>query len=395
VGFAAGQLIAVLLSVAAPQPLHATLVDGRIIQGTWAAADEKSILLQVEGQDQRLDLPDLMDLRWAVTTSRPTSSSPDGVHVYLSDGSRFDARILGGDQKTVRLETSLSPQLDLPLSNIAGIRFGASGTDETSEAFDSALATPDSTEDTVLPLRDGKVTPVRGVLESITPAGIRFRWRDRPMQVPRENLLGIVLATGGRPHRAAPALLLLRDGAAWAGQIVSGNATALHILLGAGAGLDVPLDRLAEIRFQSDRIAYLSAIDPATYDFQPFLTTRWAYRRDHAVTGRPLSLGGQAYEHGLGMHSQSTLTYEIGKRFAQLAATIGIDDEVRPLGSVVFRVLADGKEVFNSGNVTGHDAPRDILVPIQGAATVQLVVDFGENLDIGDHADWANIRLIK
>ena len=48
-----------------------------------------------------------------------------------------------------------------------------------------------------------------------------------------------------------------------------------------------------------------------------------------------------------------------------------------------------------SANVTGQDAPRPILVPIGGAKRVQLAVDFGEDLDVGDQADWGNVRVVK
>ena len=95
------------------------------------------------------------------------------------------------------------------------------------------------------------------------------------------------------------------------------------------------------------------------------------------------------------MHSQATLTYELKTGYDQLAATVGIDDGARPLGNAIFRVLADGKEVYRSEAVTGRDEPRAILVPIKGAKRLELKVDFGEEQDIGDQADWCDARLIK
>jgi hypothetical protein len=95
------------------------------------------------------------------------------------------------------------------------------------------------------------------------------------------------------------------------------------------------------------------------------------------------------------MHSRATLNYELPEGFSHLVATIGIDDAVRPRGSVVFRVITDGKPAYESKTLTGRDPAENIRVDIRGARTLQLVVDFGEELDVGDQADWANIRLVK
>ena len=68
------------------------------------------------------------------------------------------------------------------------------------------------------------------------------------------------------------------------------------------------------------------------------------------------------------MHSACRVTYELGDGYRQFAADLGIDDAVRPRGSVVFRVLTDGKARFQSGEITGRDDPTPILVDIAGPA---------------------------
>lgn len=108
-----------------------------------------------------------------------------------------------------------------------------------------------------------------------------------------------------------------------------------------------------------------------------------------------MHIRGQSFQRGIGMHSQARLTYELTESFSKFVAAIGIDDAAGDLGNAVFRVLADGKEVFNSGQVTGKDQPRPIIVPLAGAKKLTLCVDYGENLDIGDQANWADARLIK
>ncbi|MCH8146858.1 MAG: NPCBM/NEW2 domain-containing protein, partial [Planctomycetes bacterium] len=83
------------------------------------------------------------------------------------------------------------------------------------------------------------------------------------------------------------------------------------------------------------------------------------------------------------------------RAYERFAATIGIDDFVRPGGSVVFRVIGDGRVLFESGEITGRDAPRAIRVDMVGVKLLTLLVDLGEGLDLSDHADWAGARLIR
>ena len=77
-----------------------------------------------------------------------------------------------------------------------------------------------------------------------------------------------------------------------------------------------------------------------------------------------------------------------------LAAVIGIDAETMGKGDCNFSVLADGESVFTR-RVKGTDAPQEILVEIPRAKKVTLLVEPGAGLDLGDHADWCDVRFIK
>ncbi len=68
---------------------------------------------------------------------------------------------------------------------------------------------------------------------------------------------------------------------------------------------------------------------------------------------------------------------------------------MRPRGSVVFRVRGDGRLLFESGETTGSDPPREIAVDVAGVRRLTLECDESGDLDLGDHADWAAARLIR
>jgi hypothetical protein len=68
---------------------------------------------------------------------------------------------------------------------------------------------------------------------------------------------------------------------------------------------------------------------------------------------------------------------------------------------VVFRVLGQSDEqtpavvLFDSDLISGQDAPRDIIVPLDNVTNMTLLVDYGDDLDLADAAVWGDARLLK
>jgi len=392
--------------VAYAAPVRALTIEGSVIEGDWMGMRDNKLELSVEGKVTLLDPAQVMGLHWVGTTSRPASTiapaattpgnaEHDWVTVHLADGSRFPARIAAGDRETIKLQTDLVSELELPLSRLAAIRFNVDDASPAAGPFDEALAARDPTEDMLVIAHEGKVNTLRGVLESLQGDRVKFQWRGRSVNVDRARIFGLVLATGAGTTDVPPVRCILNNGSIWAGRLTGGDARTIQLQLAAGPALEVSVELLDDIQFTNDQLLFLSDLEPANYEFTPWAVTRWPYRKNRSVANRPLRLGGQVFDRGIGMHSRSVLTYTLDGSWRQFAATIGIDDAVGSRGNVVFRVRLDGREAFDSGPVTGRDEPRTVLVDLNGARTLQLEVDFGEELDIGDQANWCSARLIK
>ncbi len=112
-----------------------------------------------------------------------------------------------------------------------------------------------------------------------------------------------------------------------------------------------------------------------------------------ANDGNTLTLNGVTYAKGLGVHAGSDTSYALGGNYNRFISDIGVDDEVGNNGSVVFRVLADGVQIYDSGTMTGITATRTVNVDVTGKQNLRLLVTDGGNGNGYDHADWANARL--
>ncbi|ABF44077.1 NPCBM/NEW2 domain-containing protein [Deinococcus geothermalis] len=115
----------------------------------------------------------------------------------------------------------------------------------------------------------------------------------------------------------------------------------------------------------------------------------------NAGDGRTLTIGGQTYATGFGVHAGSSMTFSLAGQCQTFTAQVGIDDEVGNRGSVVFQVFADGTKVYDSGVLRGTDAPKTLSVSVAGKQELRLVVtDAGDGISY-DHADWANPKLLN
>jgi beta-galactosidase len=127
------------------------------------------------------------------------------------------------------------------------------------------------------------------------------------------------------------------------------------------------------------------------------LDVRWPCTLDTSVAGNELRLGGSTYDKGIGMHSQSRLTFELGRDYQWFEATVGLDDETGREGSAVLEVLVDGKpqDLGQAKELSGREKPFPIRIRIAGARQLALGVLFGQHGDVQDHVDWADARLIR
>jgi glucose/arabinose dehydrogenase len=110
---------------------------------------------------------------------------------------------------------------------------------------------------------------------------------------------------------------------------------------------------------------------------------------DLSRDGNPLTLNGTTFPKGIGTHAISELTYYLGGACSRFTASVGIDDEEGPAGSVVFQVYADANKVYDSGVMTGATATANVDVSVSGASQLRIAVtDGGDSID-SDHGDWA------
>lgn len=373
-------------------------IDGTAQEGVWLGADAESIALRLNGSPTQIARDDLMRVSFHLepADSRPAALTPGDAICTLAGGGRVRGRLLTDGEGSVRLRTAALGELSLRFADLAAIRLGWAPENPRADAeLAKWLAVRSPGNDILIAVPDGNVTVVRGALLALGPDGGRFAVEGRALPLRAEVSYAVVFGGGLAASPPPPLTVQLQDGSEVAASLDRADTERISLRLPGGATASVSISQIRQMIVRSGRIAYASDLTPSDVRFEPFLDTPWPHRRDRSVANRPLRLGGIEYAKGLGVHSRSEIAFDVERRYRQFAATIGIDDAVRPRGNVVFRILADDREVFHSGPVTGRDEPRPILVDVAKARRVRLIVEYGEELDLADQADWADARFIR
>ncbi len=401
-------MFSVSVAVAAPA-VRAVHIDGTAVTGDWlGSANGQSVLLRTIDGPHTFFLNDLSSIsfkdRSQSTVDGRESKTP--VLFYLADGGQLFGRLLptpqGADPLTTRetllAKAALGDALELPFDRLAGIKLARrKDFPRADELFRTAIASRLPGRDVLVTRSADEARTLRGRLESLDDTGGTFVFGRRARTFNTEKIFGIVLAGGvaGKQPQIHQVTLRLVDGSVFSGKIERADDESVRVKTSLGLITELPLDDVASIHVHSDRIVYVSDLSPSGKRVEGLLHRPWPVRFDRGVSGGPLSIGGRTFARGLGVHSFTRLEFEIGGVYETLVATIGIDDSARPRGNVVFRVLGDSNVLFDSGEVTGVDPPRDIIVDVSGVAELTLIVDYGAELDLADAAVWGDARLLK
>ncbi len=397
-------------------------IDGARLSCAFEGASETVIRLACEGESVEIAIEDLRSMRLAgAVLGNPIAESRKpkygrratddrkthvgDVDVYPAAGGRFRANIKArsGDESAgdnaegyVVADTAIGANVRIPLSALAGVWLGRAGADPKGrELFDEGLADRLPGTDVLVTQRDGEVGTIRGSVVALGPEGGRIVLNRKERSFGFDRVLGIVFATGLPTGERWPVTVRMGNGTEFAGRLLGADASVMRFEASFGARVAVTMGELSWLRFDSERLVSVSALTPLREEAEGLLHEGSPARFDRSVANGALVVDGRGFEHGIGVRARSRLEYDVAGAYETFAAVIGIDDAVRPRGSVVFRVEGDGEALFDSGLVTGRDAGKEVLVDVRGVSRLALVVEYGADMDLSDHANWGDARLIR
>lgn len=413
-----------LLDLALPAPPAATAqeaADARAIAVTVETLDGRNIearrlidigpkgaAVDIGGERKEFAFSELVTLRLATELDAARQAVSDDVVLDLWSGEEVNGRIDGGDGDGVDVVAPLLGTVRIALDHVAGMRFPS--------RLARVAEPPDLSgngERDVIHLVGGD--RMEGSLLSFSREGLEIEpVGGEASKVPYARITGLRLAhyTPDVPTGAAVDVIL-RDGSRITGVDAKLEKERLTLRSHSGFDATVRLPDVVEIHVRSDAFRYLSDITPDKIEVKPFWEMTagspeklYAPRMDRSFAGSRLKCGGRNWTRGVGVFGGTSITWDLGGRYREFRAAVGIDDGAGDLGGVVFEVIVDGKTRWTSGFVRssqgeGRGKPGPLRIDkivLDGAKTLTLRVTTGDEDDpypIQDEADWLGALLVK
>jgi alpha-galactosidase len=142
---------------------------------------------------------------------------------------------------------------------------------------------------------------------------------------------------------------------------------------------------VAERSVQADYTNALSALDISQLD-----QDSGTPQANLSVSSHPLCIGGRIFTNGVGTRAPSRFILELNRQNGSFSAMVGIDDEaIKAKGKVVFKVMGDGRLLWESKAVRRGDSAERVSVALTNVQRLTLLAE-------GDSApaDWVDAKLV-
>ncbi len=252
--------------------------------------------------------------------------------------------------------------------------------------------------DDVLLLANGDV--LTGVLESVDWEGFSFETEQSVVRVSHEAVLAAGIVTGlavGSSRLCG--VIEFNDGSVfrvddWLMSVGDGGRR-LQVRLVSGGVMNLDVGSLRSVSVERGRWRWLGDLVPVDVEQTAMMEIAWGYGMDTNVMGGRLRTAGETFEHGIGVHSRSVLTFEPGGAFDEFVTYLGMDDSGGAMSNVDVSIVVDGRRVFEQANIRRGRLFGPVRVPVRGAERLSLVVDFGAFGGIQDRFNWIESALVK
>lgn len=372
----------------APREIEITRIDGSTLRGAIRVAGPALVLATPAGEEV-CAWTDVLSLAPVGAGDSPALSPQGPFRLALSDGSVLSVRSFGAEAGRLRAE-SADRQTIFDMADVRTIeRLDSSSTGTIRAVLDE----PEPAADIVVVARDERTVTLRGAITAVAPTGVAFRWDRGDVVVPWERLAALRVARSNT--RESPLAVRLRNGDVLTGRVVGGDGDQIEVQSALLDRRQIYWSDVVRIDGRSRRVTFLSDLRPTGYEFSPFLEKTWPPAMDRSLRGGPLRVAGREFGRGVVLHSRSLLVFSLAGEYQQFAAEVGILDETGGRGDAAVRVLGDGRVLWEAASVRAGEAPLPIAIDVSDIHVLTLVVDFGNDLDLGDHVVWAQARVIR
>ncbi len=386
-------IVLFIASAASAQDWTITTADFRSQPATLRSLSADGVGISTAGSTTQ-PVASTVPLDQFVSAVRSAQSTGTGAPftLLLSGGDRLAGTPGGVADEKLTWNSPMLGKLNIPLRRLVALGHG-----------DGAAAPDQPPKQDIVTLANGDV--VSGVLTDCTGQTITISTDGGPVNVPLSSVNKAVFAAttaGGVESAHHGFRVRLADGSAVSAVDVSISQNHLSLTLEGKPPQNVSLDlsQVVGVEQIDGPVCWVSSLAPVENLQVPYFgsSASWPARFDESVDGTPIQFNGRRFDHGIGVHAYSRLSFAIEPGWAGFRTQYGIDQQSgspRPLADVTVRIRLDDKVVYEQPHVRGGTLSGVVALELNGAKRLTLEADYGDSGDIQAHLDWIEPALLR
>ena len=382
------------------------LSNGQQLKGDLRALSDTSLtVISPDGEVRRIARDDVQSVRLAVATNRESKGPSGSTWLQLVDRSlvacqrvliaddAFHAKGLNGGDCSGKTAQVMAIRWTLP--------------SDDAEQWGEILRKAGS-EDLLVIRRGQNLDYLKGVVLGISEEAIQFEYSGNTIPVPLAKAAGVVLAR--KKVDLAPVRLTLAttDGGTWMLRSATLVDDSIRLVSLTGIESSIAKETVVEMKFPQLGSVFLTDLKPIQVKYQPFLGSNFnaalqllnGPQFDKSFGGGPLRIASasaprvHAFDRGLALRSRTELVYRLAGKFERFQATVGIAEGAASQADAELLLFSDDVKIGQE-SVTSVSDVVQLDIDVSGTRRLKVLVDFGENADIGDEVVLGDARLVK
>jgi hypothetical protein len=388
-------LLTVLLGLlpASAQPQVRTL-SGKVISGKLLALTAEEVVQQSDGELVKTPLAQVLviDLR----PMNPMAAETAHTLVRLMDDSQLACLRLEGQGNQLRARLLCGADAQFPLAAVHWLLREAQ--DPKIRSQWQRLTAQPARRDRLVILRQGELNPLEGVLGNLDPQGKTIQFRPEsaePLAVPWERFHGLIFARTDVLTAPVRCLVYSMEGDVLAAADLRLLPEGLQLTTPAGLKVTLPENALARLDFNRGKLVYLSDLEPVKVVERSRAGLLVRYRRDKNLAGEDIRLVHKdsmpSFAKGLSLHAYTELEYDLGGKYKQFQALLGVDPRTGTDSRALVTIECDGEKRFS--RQVDPQALIPISLNVRQVQRLRIIVSSQNLLDLHDHATLAEARV--
>lgn len=358
-------------------PVTVIPLDGKPVKGeirTWTLTEGIKL---ADGQSFAATNIDVVVLDQA----KEMAAHPDWI-IELHDGSAILADPAGGDDQSLAVNSRVVDSLRINIDAIASIH----------RASFPARTLPLPADEDVTLLLSGDAP--RGSIAGFAREELTININGTDRALPWKSVKAVVLAKVNRHQLAGPsAELTLIDGTRLRADALKWS-DGKFAATGSFGMTAIAADRASRIEINGHRRIWLSDLAPVRYESTQYLDKKWPMQLNANALGDPLTLKGQLYRRGIGLHAPCTATWNLGGRYEKFRCLIAIDDSAGAMADAEVIIKLDGRKAAEHRDLAANQPRRSVEIGVSGANELTIEVGIGKSAHIQDRVNLLNAALI-